>query len=220
MSGSENPTREYVERSNDYRASGGEWVGVRAVTRCMEPNVLRRYADHGARAIRQAAASNIYTPADVLDAFAHDADPLVREQVARNRAALPETLRWLAEDESIEVLHALNLNSRAPRDVLEVAQVATSGDDMVRIASAAEYTLRCGAKDDPLDNPEAAAKAAAGKRMLTNADLPTPWAGQGGYRTAMIDRLIAVARNPQTPPALRAHLVSLPEPEIREAAAE
>lgn len=211
MSENEKQPRRYVERGAGYEPNGGEWVGVRVVNRCMDPERLRGYAEHGARVLRQAVAANIYTPTETLDALAHDVDPLVREQAARNRSTPADTLRWLAEDGDIRVRRALNLNSAAPLEVLQAVKDATSADDLVRLAEAAELNLARGAADDPLDNPEALAAHWAKKRtgMGTSEDLPTQWAGQGGYRTAFVDRLVAISRNPQCPPALREHLAAL-----------
>jgi len=70
-------------------------------------------------AIRSAAASKYYVPADLASALASDADRAVRCAVARNPAAPGEVLRALARDLDPQVRGWVAANPSCPAELLE-----------------------------------------------------------------------------------------------------
>ena len=197
-------TREYVVRGKGYVPSNGEWVGIRVIARKTNPDNLRTASEHGSKAIRTAVAHNIYTPKDVLDALAHDAEPSVRRGVAGNKAASAATLAWLAEDDSPEVRAALGENPSTPFDIL----IKVADDvDPERLRGVAKYC------EDALFR--AKAKAAMAEPEPEPAEGGSVWTGRGGYTQDMTDTLIAIARNPKTPGSVLKRLAARREAEIR-----
>ena len=80
--------------------------------------------------IRESAASNHNTPADVLETLARDDDVGVRICVARNEHAPCDLLRTMADDRSEAVRGWLAVNYYVPADVME--QLAGDDSDTVR----------------------------------------------------------------------------------------
>lgn len=91
---------------------------------------LRLLAGDANPRIRESAASNHNTPADVLTDLAKDADESVRICVARNEHTPCEVLRSLADDSSDTVRGWVAVNAQAPADV--ISRLADDPSETVR----------------------------------------------------------------------------------------
>jgi hypothetical protein len=79
---------------------------------------LRLLAEDANPKIRERAALDAHTPADVLEALSRDSNEEVRACVARNEAAPCDVLRSLARDRSERVRSFLALNFFVPADAM------------------------------------------------------------------------------------------------------
>ncbi|MCW4384252.1 hypothetical protein OH146_00515 [Salinibacterium sp. SYSU T00001] len=80
---------------------------------------LRLLAQSDNSRIRESAASNYNTPADVIAELARDPDEGVRSCVARNEHTPCDVLRSMADDPSETVRGWLAVNYYVPADVME-----------------------------------------------------------------------------------------------------
>ena len=79
---------------------------------------LRLLAEHADPKIRERAALDRHTPADVVARLAVDPDPGVRACLARNEATSCDILRDLARDETESVRGWVAVNYFVPSDVM------------------------------------------------------------------------------------------------------
>jgi hypothetical protein len=86
-------------------------------------------ADRNPR-IRESAASNHHTPAEVFATLANDPDEGVRSTVARNEHTPCDVLRSMADDRSETVRGWLAVNYFVPNDVME--RLSEDPSDTVR----------------------------------------------------------------------------------------
>ncbi len=80
---------------------------------------LRTMAADRRPKIRESAALNIHTPAEVFSTLARDSETSVRVCVARNEATPCDVLRMLATDPSEEVRSWVAINYFVPADAME-----------------------------------------------------------------------------------------------------
>ena len=87
---------------------------------------LRAMAADRRPKIRESAALNVNTPADVFDELSRDPEISVRVCVARNEATPCDVLRALATDTSEEVRSWVAVNFFVPADAMELLSSDTS----------------------------------------------------------------------------------------------
>jgi len=91
---------------------------------------LRTMATDRNAKIRESAALNVHTPADVFEKLSRDAATSVRVCVARNEATPCDVLRALASDTDEEVRSWVAVNYFVPADAMEL--LAEDPSDKVR----------------------------------------------------------------------------------------
>ena len=91
---------------------------------------LRTMAADRRAKIRESAALNVNTPADVFEKLSRDPETSVRVCVARNEATPCDVLRSLATDTSEEVRSWVAINYYVPADAM--ALLANDSSDKVR----------------------------------------------------------------------------------------
>jgi hypothetical protein len=163
---------------------------IAAVSRARSPAV--EHANHIAREVRVALAGNPSTPAKVIEALTHDADPEVRSRAARHPNAAPEVLERVAR-EGLATIGELGVDSAV---LIELA-VRNPAASRALVEEAATAALGAG--------------SASGGIGASNSDPDRDRA------RAIVLRGIALA--PACPPELRARLATSPWPEVRHAVA-